>query len=73
MLNDPGFMDWLRGQHTRNDLVGKLAKIVRNDPRVHNLRGARDLSQRLNLDEADYEMYEALDQANDEFRQEVCH
>lgn len=73
MLNDPKFMDWLREQHDRKDLVGKLAKIVRSDPRAGNLRGARDLSQRLNLDEADYEMYEALDQANDEFRQETLH
>lgn len=61
------FIDWLRRQHQRTDLVGELARTVRNDPRAARLSTAQDLSKRLNQDEASWEFHDALEQAEGEW------
>lgn len=66
-----GFVDWLRGQHGRQDGVGELARTVRSDPRGARLVSAADLSKRLNQDEAGWEFHDALEQAESEWLREV--
>ncbi|UNU43591.1 hypothetical protein EAO27_13335 [Sphingopyxis sp. YF1] len=65
------FIDWLRRQHTRKDLVGELARSVRSDPRSARLSTALDLSKRLNQDEASWEFHDALEQAEGEWLREA--
>lgn len=61
------FIDWLRGQYTRKDAVGDLARAVRNDPRGGRLSSPEDLSKRLNQDEASWELHDALEEAEGEW------
>ncbi len=61
------FIDWLRGQHARKDVVGDLARAVRSDPRGGKLSTPQDLSKRLNQDEASWEHHDALEQAEGEW------
>lgn len=65
------FIDWLRRQHMRKDLVGELARSVRSDPRSTRLSTALDLSKRLNQDEASWEFHDALEQAEGEWLREA--
>lgn len=65
------FIQWLRGQHTREDMVGELARSVRSDPRGARLASALDLSKRLNQDEASWEFHDALEQAESEWQVEL--
>lgn len=67
----PSFMGWLRQQHMRQDAVGNLARIVRNDRIAARLSTAQELSRRLNQDEAEWECHEALEQAETEWSQET--
>lgn len=66
-----GFIDWLREQHTRKDIVGDLARSVKGDPRSARMSSAQDLSKRLNQDEASWEFHDALEQAEGEWLQGV--
>jgi hypothetical protein len=66
-----GFIDWLRDQHRRKDIVGELARSVRGDPRGGKLSTVQDLSKRLNQDEAGWELHDALEQAEGEWLQGV--
>ncbi len=65
------FIDWLRRQHARKDLVGDLARVVRGDPRSARLSTPQDLSKRLNQDEASWEFHDALEQAEGEWLREA--
>lgn len=65
------FIDWLREQHRRKDLIGDLARSVKSDPRSANLKTPQDLSKRLNQDEASWEFHDALEQAEGEWLQGV--
>ena len=68
----PGnFMDWVRDQHRRKDDVGDLARKVRDDRRASSITSAADLSRRLNEDQADWQMHDALEQAEAEWRREA--
>lgn len=63
------FIDWLRGQHTRKDGVGDLARALRADPRGGKFKTALDLSKRLNQDEAPWDLHDALERAEGEWQQ----
>lgn len=65
------FIHWLREQHTRKDGVGNLARAVRNDPRGETLATSLDLSKRLNQDEASWELHDALEEAEAEWKAEA--
>lgn len=70
-ITTTNFVGWLRGQHTRKDCVGDLARAVRNDPRSGKLSTAQDLSKRLNQDEASWELHDALEEAEGEWLRTV--
>ena len=63
------FVAWLRSQHARQDMVGELARSVRNDPRGNKLISAQDVSKRLNQDQASWEFHDALEGAEAEWLQ----
>lgn len=65
------FIDWMRGQHGRKDDVGELARKLRDDRRGAAISSAADLSRRLNEDQADWQMHDALEQAEMEWRREA--
>lgn len=67
----PGnFIAWLRDQHTRKDGVGELARSVRLDPRSSRISTPKELSARLNQDEAPWEFHDALEAAEGEWSSE---
>lgn len=57
------FVTWLRAQAHRTDAIGALAKVVKTDRRLPSEGNVAAVSQRLNQDEAEWEMHEALEQA----------
>lgn len=57
------FGTWLVSQHRRDDAIGALAKAARLDPRFPLNGDAVEISKRLNEDQADWEMHEALERA----------
>ncbi len=68
----PGnFVDWVREQYRRKDDVGELARKVREDRRAAPITSAADLSRRLNEDQADWQMHDALEQAEAEWRRQA--
>lgn len=64
----PGFVEWLRSQAARQDMLGELARSVKSDPRGAQLRSAEDVSKRLNQDQASWEYHDALEEAEAEWR-----
>ncbi len=70
-IEDGAFIGWLRRQHDREDAVGELAKALRADPRATRMATPQDLSKRLNQDEASWELHDALENAESEWRAEA--
>lgn len=68
-MKDRDFVGWLLGQHKRKDAVGDLARTLKADPMASRMQSARDLSQRLNQDEAGWQYHEALEEAEAEWCQ----
>lgn len=62
-ITKPPFVTWLRTQAHRTDPIGALAKVAKMDRRLPAEGDAAAVSRRLNLDEADQEMHEALEAA----------
>ncbi len=71
-IESGSFISWLRGQDLREDSVGDLAKAVKADPRSRLLTTPEDLSKRLNQDEVEWELHDALECAESEWRAEAA-
>jgi len=62
------FGAWLLRQHQRTDQIGSLAKAAKADPLFPRGSGPEAVYARLNAREADPDMFEAVEDAESEWR-----
>jgi uncharacterized protein YozE (UPF0346 family) len=62
------FGSWLLAQASRSDAIGALAKVAKTDRQFPRNGDVAAVYARLNVNEADGEMYEAVEEAEAEWR-----